>query len=55
MGTKSLKKCPVTVNDTANANSIRGPVNRDKLKGEVMRPPPNCMFGVEGRVEIPRY
>ena len=54
MRTKSLKNCPITVNDLANASSILGPHNRDMLKGAATRRKPNSRVGVEDRVKIPR-
>ena len=54
MSTNSLNKCPVTANDIANASSILGPHNCDRLKGTAPRHKPNDRVGVEGRVKIPR-
>ena len=48
------KNCPVTVDDLANASSILGPHNRDRLKGAATRRKPNSGVGVEYRVKIPR-
>ena len=54
VSTKSLKICPITVNDLANAPSILGPHNRDRLKGVATRRKPNSRVRVEDRVKIPR-
>ena len=54
MSVRSLTNCPITVNDLANASSILGPHNRDRLKGAATRRKPNSRVGVEDRVKIPR-
>ena len=54
MGRKSLQVFPVTVHDIANATSILGLHNRNRLKGAATRHKPNSRMGVEDRVKIPR-
>jgi hypothetical protein len=54
VSTKSLKNCPITVNEIANAASILGLRNRDRLKGAETRRKPNGRVGAEDRVKIPR-
>ena len=50
---KSLKTCPVTVNDIVNATSILGLHNCNKLKEAAMRRRPNSMVGVKIGLKYP--
>ena len=45
VGTKSMKNCPITVNDIADANSILGLRNRSRLKGTATGRNPNNRGG----------
>ena len=51
---KSLKHCPVTVDDISNATIIRGLHNRNRLKEAATRCKPNSRVKIEDRVKIRR-
>ena len=50
---RSLKHCPVTVEDIANAHAILGP-NRARLKGVATRQPVHFTKTMGERLKIPR-
>ena len=54
MSIKSLKNYPITVNGIANATSLIGLYNHNRVKGTAMRRKPYKRVGVEGGVNIPK-